>query len=473
MSTAAQNSESMKRKRLLSVPFKVSDDAEKVARWNKTSVNLILQHVADKYAKSALQIKCPQVLRAGESVWVHPDWADRKGVVYITDPERLAGFVHRDVLSIVTEFRPSGDGGAAAGSAAGQVGDAASSQVAVLQKVLAGTAVDFTVAAFWNFSSKFWHMDSTEARLVKLDLTQRSADVLEPFQSGVIEKLNQMQFSQATTGKIEDHRPRPGTEESEFCDPNQHHQLCAGEWVRVEINMSQPGLHWLPYAAYTGDQTDDEPALFHGTPLGAVIMMCLSGGFIPGPGVCGKGRKAGAFCTPNFYGAYDKGQSHMLRYALQYANNKVMNALCMPTVIELRRQCWADPPTRLHGSKFVFEGKIGKLLPGVRVAAVHINKQLWHNFQNVWHLALAGKLADPEARLCGQNGTLFSGDFYQSSCGTLLTESTKAHVSNTKIWYCHHCAKFRCGAFARMVRYSPENTGQLTADEAAVQACGS
>ena len=122
MSTAAQNSESMKRKRLLSVPFKVSDDAEKVRRWNKTSVNLILQHVADKYAKSALQIKCPQVLRAGESVWVHPDWAERQGVVYITDPERLAGFVHRRVLCQVTEHSPSGDGAESSGSNADDPG---------------------------------------------------------------------------------------------------------------------------------------------------------------------------------------------------------------------------------------------------------------------------------------------------------------------------------------------------------------
>ena len=177
MSTAAQNSEGMKRKRFLPVPFKVSDDADLVASWNKTPPDLILNHVAGKYDKSGLQIKCPQVLRAGENVSVHPDWAEREGVVYICEPERLAGFVHRDVLSIVTEHSPSGDGGAAAGSAAGQVGDAASGQVALLQKFLARNA------------------NSAVAGLVAWELEKRSVKHFDAHQPGTIDLLNDLKFS--------------------------------------------------------------------------------------------------------------------------------------------------------------------------------------------------------------------------------------------------------------------------------------
>ena len=122
MSTAAQNSEGMKRKRFLPVPFKVSDDADLVVWWNKTFSDLIFNHVAGKYDKSGLQIKCPQVLRAGENVWVHPDWAEREGVVYICEPKRLAGFVHRRVLCQVTEHSPSGDGAESSGSNADDQG---------------------------------------------------------------------------------------------------------------------------------------------------------------------------------------------------------------------------------------------------------------------------------------------------------------------------------------------------------------
>ena len=122
MSTAAQNSEGMKRKRFLPVPFKVSDDADLVASWNTTPPDLILNYVAGKYDKSGLQIKCPQVLRAGENVSVHPDWAEREGVVYICEPARLAGFVHRRVLCQVTEHSPSGDGAESSGSNADDQG---------------------------------------------------------------------------------------------------------------------------------------------------------------------------------------------------------------------------------------------------------------------------------------------------------------------------------------------------------------
>ena len=134
MSTAAQNSEDMKRKRFLPVPFKVSDDADLVVWWNKTFSDLIFNHVAGKYDKSGLQIKCPQVLRAGENVSVHPDWAEREGVVYICEPKRLAGFVHRRVLCQVTEHSPSGDGAESSGSNADDQGQRPMSEATPMTK---------------------------------------------------------------------------------------------------------------------------------------------------------------------------------------------------------------------------------------------------------------------------------------------------------------------------------------------------
>ena len=176
-------------------------------------------------------------------------------------------------------------------------------------------------------------------------------------------------------------------------------------------------------------------------------------------------RRAGAFCTTEFFGAFDKGTSHLHDFAVpDGTGNKALNLLCMPTVIELEQKQLHNPPTSMHHSKHVFEGEIGKVLPGVLIRAVHINRVLFDNYSKALELAKKGCLGNPqEARLCGQNKTRFTGDFYQATCARFLPWAQTAHTSNTGIWYCQQCARFRTPPHVHMLKFGADEAEALSA----------
>ena len=218
------------------------------------------------------------------------------------------------------------------------------------------------------------------------------------------------------------------------------------EWYEavVEIGAITTG-NLLPYWHQDGTKMSDQ-SYFHGCTLGAFVGMCNAGGFIAGPGSCRKNSRrsvSGAFCTENFLEAFDKGQNHMLDLATcDKTGNQVLNALCMPVVIELHPCTYQ--PTHMHGKKHCFECPIGQLVPGCCIKAVHMNKILLANFLDVQHRGVQLSMNPYELRICGQNNTLFhKGPVYQGSCGKVLTWDEKAHSSNSGIWYCKACAKLR------------------------------
>ena len=119
--------------------------------------------------------------------------------------------------------------------------------------------------------------------------------------------------------------------------------------------------------------------------------------------------------------------------------------MCMPVVVELRALDWRPPPTHMHGNKYCFEAPsllCKGVLPGVIITKLYINKVLVENFYR--HRNFYPERADPcKVRVCGQNAQKFQTEMYQATCGRILLASDSFYQSNTNIWYCHACVKFR------------------------------
>ena len=137
---------------------------------------------------------------------------------------------------------------------------------------------------------------------------------------------------------------------------------------------------------------------------------------------------------------------HQLDYAEDAPDgNKKLNMMCMPVVVELQALDWRPRPTHMHGSKYCFEAPsllFEGVLPGVTITKLYINKVLVENFNG--HKHFYPEREDPyEVRICGQNPQTFQKEIYQATCGRILRASDFCHRSNTNIWYCDACVKFR------------------------------
>lgn len=231
-------------------------------------------------------------------------------------------------------------------------------------------------------------------------------------------------------------------ESFEYIDP--------AEWAAFDIStLADMTFHEGPQMTdhWTQSENMSTLQLWHGTVLGAAIGMIGKGGFIPGPGKCRKNsRKVKcAFCATSFAESFEKGMGHQLDYAEDAPDsNKKLNMMCMPVVVELQALDWRPRPTHMHGSKYCFEAPPGfaGVLPGVIIKKLYINKVLVKNFNG--HKDFRPELEDPYmVRVCGQNPKKFQIPLYQATCGRILHASEVCHQSNTGIWYCGACVKFR------------------------------
>ena len=223
------------------------------------------------------------------------------------------------------------------------------------------------------------------------------------------------------------------------------------EWAAFDIST------FADMTEHDGDRMEDHwtqnenmsaMRLYHGTVMGAVFGIISAGGFVPGEGKCRKNSRArkGAFCTTDFAQAFEKGTGHTLDYAEDAPDgNKKLNMMCMPVVVELHALDWRPPPTHMHGNKYCFEEPsllCKGVLPGVIITKLYINKVLVENFNR--HKHFYPERADPyKVRVCGQNAQTFQTEMYQATCGRILLASDSFYQSNTNIWYCHACFKFR------------------------------
>jgi hypothetical protein len=405
--------------------WKVTMDRDTVLYWNTLDLN------AWKYRARSYSGQEPFSQQLEPASMVQLDMSrSSDGWVYITAPESMTGWlsqqlVHGPYYPPVVVAVPS----------APNLGEF------VLQERSADVAQWFPR----------WFLCNSNYSDLLGDLQERSRKHLEEYQPDVAALIQSLKFPPASLqNNVEEHsglESFPGL--STYSELNWAH-LPKEEWCRVAVEMNiGEQARWT---SYWSPQNIDMSSRFwyHGCPFGAFLGMLQAGGFIPGPNTCTKNSRKvkGAFCTESFWEAFDKGQGHMFDFAVnESTGNKRLNIFCMPVVIEVRPVTCHVAPTRMHGSKHCFEGRSGVVHPGVQVAAVHLNKEVFKNFVIAGHDTTSEVLANPyAARICGQNSSLFRGQVYQGSCGRILRWGRdKIHVSNTGIWYCKACTPFRAG----------------------------
>ena len=473
---------SVKRKYIDLAYFQITDDITQVSNSNNADMSAANSELAKNYSGLGLNNKVTQWCQPGVWVGLDPEYHFPE-YAYVCCPDEYVGWLSTTLLrpetgpkynavlcgeSKIVPFRDSASGQVRSAKTSIR-NDAASGKddnhkaCVALQKIIVGCKSDKSFYGWLQHFTRFLSLSPGLAGIAMQDLLARSKNTFEAHQEDVMEMIELLDFSAARPGKIEPHSSMEDHPEASIFS----RRLAAKEWIRIEFKITATGQTFGEYTdVHTGANMSNQ-RFYHGTPLGAVLGMYYKGGFIPGQGTCQKkGKtKAGAFCTTEFFGAFDKGTSHLHDFAVQDgAGNKALNLLCMPTVIELEKKHLHNPPTSMHKFKHVFEGDIGKVLPGVLIRAVHINLVLFENYSKALELAKKGCLENPQqARLCGQNKTRFTGAFYQATCARFMPWAQVAHTSNTGIWYCQQCARFRTPPFDPMLKFGADEAEALSA----------
>ena len=179
------------------------------------------------------------------------------------------------------------------------------------------------------------------------------------------------------------------------------------EWLKVRVLQSN--------VEYVENVNNDDVTGFHGT-----ILKCAKSiveiGFLPGPGGHVKKGKyhEGAFMSKNFSPAFLR--CDMGRHVL---DDKIYSLESCPCVLEMRTSSALLVHYHKHNRDLcVLPGTRSKVLPGLRIEAVHFNTWFLQNYRQLEHSELRAKI---KARggvletICGGHRQLT--DF--SSCGAV------------------------------------------------------
>ena len=204
---------------------------------------------------------------------------------------------------------------------------------------------------------------------------------------------------------------------------------CSSKHQRLKVPVLQSNVE------YVENVNNDDVTGFHGT-----ILKCAKSiveiGFLPGPGGHVKKGKyhEGAFMSKNCSPAFLR--SDMTRHVL---DDKIYSFESCPCVLEMRTSSALLVHYHKHNRDLcVLPGTRSKVLPGLRIEAVHFNTWFLQNYRQLEHSELRAKI---KARggvletICGGHRQLT--DF--SSCGAVSFNPYNDFVKLGKHRVCPKC----------------------------------
>lgn len=196
-----------------------------------------------------------------------------------------------------------------------------------------------------------------------------------------------------------------------------HLERC--KWYRMPVSCK----------GIDGCELESQPTMrkFHGTVYGNVLkIVAMSQGFIAGEGTHAVNGKpwSGCWCVD------DLGNAILRCNSKQYSVDNMFDRLCCPMVLELQ----AAHVRRVPGSTMhCVPGKIGEVVQGLTITAVHVNVDLLRNYMQLERVELRRRiLSDPfrcRVCACGLCGTICTPD---SAEWYLWTRSNNGHYYNPR-----------------------------------------
>ena len=214
-------------------------------------------------------------------------------------------------------------------------------------------------------------------------------------------------------------------------------KLLAHEWSASDITPSFSGEGAENYDLHTNE--DATTTRFHGTTVRAVKGMMSAGGFIPGPN--GHGRRGkyllGLFNTGSLGEAFQRVDPW------RAIGCDFLHVYGCPVVVELKVATLQLHRYHQHRSDLrVVVGSPGKLMQGVLLKKVHVNRRYFSNY--------VSNTGRPRSEICGQNspGCTSCGQFIsiaqQNQLCKRWSHESIGYKAGSGIVYCPHCAGMVC-----------------------------